>query len=330
MHNEKEAYGYYEPDNEKELYGYYDIDSDNADKSSTKLTRFFQKHFIGIIITVLLTVFVLAVILPAITVTIQAGERGVLYKRIFGNGVVLDKTYPEGLHFVLPWNIMTRYNIRIQETYDVMTVLSLQGMEVKLELSIRYYPIEEQLPMLHENVGPNYMHTVVIPEVKGIVLSVFGNKDIEQIYTNVYQLIEDANIAVKEDLKEKNIMVDELVVKSIELPETVRNAINEKITQMQISLSYKFRLKTAEQEAQRKTIEAKGIKSFQFIVSEGISDNYLKWKGIDATLKLAESPNSKVVVIGSAKDGLPLILNTDSMSNAQPLRLDQNATMPHK
>lgn len=298
---------------EKELYGYYEVTSDNVLPS--KLTVFFKKYFLSLVTSVLLMIFMLIVILPEVMVTIQAGERGVLYKRFFGRGVQLDTVYSEGLHFVLPWNIMTSYNIRIQEVYDTMTVLTLQGMEVNLKLSIRYRPDIDMLPYLHENIGPDYVHSVLIPEVKGIVLSIFANKDVEHIYTDVYQLIEYANTAVKKDLKKNHIIIDDLLVKSIELPPMVRDAVNEKIKQRQIALSYEYKLQSAEQEAKRKTIEAEGIKSFQSIVSEGISENYLRWKGIDATLKLAESQNSKVVVIGSAKDGLPLILNTDTITH---------------
>lgn len=324
MQNEKESCGYYEPDYDKELYGYFEVQDDKNNPSTSNTALFLKKHFIGLILITLLTIFTVIIVFPAITVTIDAGQRGVLYKRLWPSGVDLTHTYKEGLHFLLPWNILTPYNIRIQETYDTMTVLTLQGMEVKLALSIRYKPNIKELPYLHEEIGPNYAKNVVIPEVKGVVLSIFGNKDVEHIYTNVYQLIEQADMQVKKDLKAKHIIIDQLVVKSIELPETVRTAVNDKIKQRQLALSYEYRLQTATQEAIRKEKEAQGIKAFQSIVSSGISENYLRWKGIDATLKLAQSPNSKVVVIGSSKDGLPLILNTDSSNLA--LRKDENKT----
>jgi len=307
---------------EKELYGYYEVADDSM--PSSKLTIFLRKHLVGLATSTLLTIFILIVLLHEMTITIKAGERGVLYKRFFGKGVQLDKVYSEGLHLVLPWNIMTPYNVRIQEIFETMTVLTVEGMEIQLKLSIRYRPDISSLPYLHEDVGPNYAHSVLVPEVKGIVLSLFANKDVEHVYTTVYQLIKNANTTVKEDLKKNHIIIDELLVKSIVLPPVVRDAINEKIRQKQISLSYKYKLEIENQEAKRKTIEAGGIKSFQSIVSKGISENYLRWKGIDATLKLAESQNAKVVVIGSAKDGLPLILNTDS--NTHQLSVNKNGT----
>lgn len=307
MHKKKEFYEY-EPGKESELYGYYEIDK--GERSG--FINILKRHFMVIILSLLMVAFIVLVVLPEVMVTIHAGERGVLYKRVLGSGVDLEHSYDEGLHFVLPWNILTPYNIRVQEEFDSMTVLTRKGMEVKLELSIRYHPNKDNLPYLHEEVGPDYAKTVVIPEVKGIVLSIFGNKSIENIYKNIYDLIKDANSKAKVDLIDKNIIIDKLVVKSISLPKTVRDSINEKIRYRQIALGYEYRIDAAIQEATRKKEEAKGIKSFQAIVSEGISENYLKWKGIDATLKLAESENSKVVVIGSAKDGLPLILNAET------------------
>ena len=308
MDKEKESHGYCESGKEYELYGYYEVDN----KNHSGRISFFRQHFVAIVLSLLMAIFVVLVVWPFVTVTIHAGERGVLFRRVFPRGVNLERVYEEGLHFVLPWNILTRYNIRIQEVFDSMAVLTLEGMEVKLDLSIRYQPYLEKLPYLHEEVGPNYAKSVVVPEVKGIVLSVFGNKHIEGIYTDIYQLIEDANIAVKEDLINKHIIIDELVVKAITLPDTVRNSINEKIRYRQIALGYKHRIDAAKLEAVRKEQEAIGIQSFQSIVSEGINENYLKWKGIDATLKLAISKNSKIVVIGSGKQGLPLILNADT------------------
>lgn len=310
MRNKKVSYGYYEPDNEHSLYGHYEVYSENDRVTSSRLTQFFKKHLVSLFVLLLLLIFIVIALLPAISITIHAGERGVMYHRFFNQGVDLDRTYKEGLHLVWPWDIMTVYSIRIQEMSDHVTVLSEQGMEIEMALSIRYHPHEHVLPKLHEEIGPLYAQSVVLPEVEGSVLSIFGSRNIEKIYTNIYQLIALANETVKKDLDEKHIAIDDLIVKEIKFPPAVRDAVNEKIKQRQIALAYAYKLQAAEREAKRKTIEAEGINSFQSIVSQGISENYLRWKGIDATLKLAESKNSKVVVIGSVKDGLPLILNT--------------------
>lgn len=325
MQNEKESSGCYEPNYDKELYGYYEVHENENNPTASNTALFLKKHFIGLILITLLAIFTLIIVFPAVTVTIKAGQRGVLYKRIWPSGVDLTHTYKEGLHFILPWNILTPYNTRIQETYDTTTVLTLQGMEMKLEISIRYQPKIDELPYLHEELGPDYARTVIIPQVKGVTLAILGNQDVEHIYTNIYQLIKQANLQVKKDLEAKHIVIDQLVIKSIELPKMVRMAVNDKIKQRQVALSYEYRLQSATQEALRKEKEAQGIKAFQSIVSSGISENYLRWKGIDATLKLAQSPNSKVVVIGSSKDGLPLILNTDSSNKT--LRKDENRTV---
>lgn len=300
-------------DKEEVISGYYQIEDTPKVKPF-----FFKKYFIGVIMTTLLVVLALVVLIPEVLVTIHAGEKGVLYKRLFGKeGVVLDKVYSEGLYTVAPWNKMTPYKIRIQQLKNTMTVLSKQGMEIELTISIRYHPKLDSLGYLHQKLGPDYEKTVVIPEVEGHILSVFGKSDIVDIYTNIYALIEKANINILNDLHLNYINIDELIVKSIVFPDAVNEAINEKIKEKQLALSYQYRLETAMEESKRKTIEAKGIQSFQTIISEGISENYLKWKGIDATLKLANSTNSKVIVIGSSKNGLPIILNTDSDENTK-------------
>ncbi len=311
-------------DRNEVVSGYYDISREKAKKK--KLTGY-KKHLTEITLGILLVVFALAVFIPSIAITVHAGEKGVLYKRLFGKeGVVLDKVYPEGIYFVLPWNKMTVYNARIQQIQYPLTVLSKQGMKIELSLSIRTRPVLDDLGHLHQQLGPNYIRTVVIPEVEGIVLSLFGKRNIMEIYTDIYQLIENANVIAAKDLKQNNIVLDELIVENITFPKSVRDAIDEKIKQEQIALAYEYRIEAEKREAERKTIEAGGIQSFQSIVSEGISDNYLKWKGIDATLKLASSNNSKVVVIGSGKNGLPLILNTESEQLVKKITRDLNTT----
>ncbi len=312
---------------ENTINGYYEV---NSNTINSKKDSKFKGYFVGIVISSLLSIFAIIVLIPEVLVTVHAGEKGVLYKRLFGKeGVQLDKVYPEGLYFVAPWNKMTPYNIRVQQVIDPITVLSSQGMKMDIVLSIRYHPEVEEIPFLHQHLGPDYADTVLIPEVEGIVLSLFAKEDLTNIYTDIYKLIEKANVLVEADLKEKHIIVDELIVKSINFPESVLDAINEKIKQKQRALGYTYRLESELQEAKRKTIEAKGIQSFQSIISQGISENYLKWKGIDATLSLAKSNNSKVVVIGSAKNGLPIILNSDSNTPVKD-NMNEVSNLPNK
>ena len=301
---------------------------ENSDKKVAKMASSDDKTgkvVISLVLTSLIALFIIFAVWPFITVTIYAGERGVLYKRFFNSGVDLKNVYQEGLHFVLPWNIMTPYSIRIQEVSDSIVVLTSEGMEVELGVSTRFRPTVEGIPNLHEDVGPDYLNILVKPEVKGVILSTFANKSVEEIYTTIYTLIDIANEVVYKDLKEKNVQVEELVIKSISFPDDVKNAINEKIKHRQNALAYEYRIQAAKREAKRKEEEAKGIRAFQSIISKGISENYLKWKGIDATLELSKSNNSKVVIIGSAKNGLPLILNTDS--SQQQVELPANPSL---
>ncbi len=300
----------------KELNGYYELDTDQ--ETITQKKSFFHRNSITIIITLLLTALIFIVVIPSVAVTIGAGEKGVLYKRIFGKeGVQVDKVYPEGLFLVWPWNHMSIYDVRIQQVTSAMTVLAEQGMRIELDVSIRFYPKLSRIGYLHQRIGPNYVESLILPEVKGMILAIFAQNEMNEIYTGIYKLVENASDKVKKELELNYIIIDDVIVKSINFPRIVSDAINGKIREKQKALSYRYRLQTAKQEATRKKIEAQGIQSFQSIVSEGINENYLKWKGIDATLKLAESTNSKIVIIGSGKSGLPLILNTDTTQNIQ-------------
>ncbi|MFT5595345.1 MAG: prohibitin 1, partial [Flammeovirgaceae bacterium] len=142
---------------------------------------------------------------------------------------------------------------------------------------------------------------------------VIGRYDPEELYSSKRDVIQEEIFTdVKNRLKDKNIYLDAILIRGIELPPNIKMAIEKKLKQEQESQEYEFKIEKEKKEAERKRIEAQGIKDFQDIVSEGISDKLLRWKGIEATLSLAQSPNSKVVVIGQGDDGLPLILGGNS------------------
>lgn len=240
--------------------------------------------------------------------TIGNGERGVIFKR-FGGGLDTEKVYGEGFHAKAPWNIIYKYDVKKQEQEEMMEVLSSNGLEIKIDLSIRYRPIENEVGLLHNQIGADYVRKIIIPEVRSSTRKVIGEYTPEELYSSKREAIQQEILSMTAaTLKENYIDLDALLIRSVILPPNIKEAIESKLKQEQISQEYEFRIEKEKKEAERKRIEAEGIQQFQEIVSEGINANLLKWKGIEATQDLAKSPNAKVVVIGSGEEGLPLIL----------------------
>jgi len=246
-----------------------------------------------VIIAVAAIVFV-GIFTSTIFITIDPGHEGILFKR-FGGGINAEApTKKQGFHIIAPWNKMIIYDVRIQETAEELDVLSSNGLNVSIDVSIRYQPMPGQIDKLLSESAAR---------------KIIGRYTPEEFYSSKREAVQtEVEVAVAEALEVKNIKLDALLLRSIKLPETIQAAIERKLKQEQESLEYQFRLEKEEKEAQRKAIEAEGIKKFQDIVSQGISSNYLRWKGIEATEALSNSTNTKVVIIGSGDDGLPLIL----------------------
>lgn len=244
----------------------------------------------------------------SVTVTIEAGHSGVLFKR-FGGGIELERTYGEGFHFIAPWNKMYIYEVRQQETSEEMNVLSSNALEIYLDVSAWYQPQIDKLGYLHAEIGNTYLQRVVIPSLRSSARSVVGRYTPEQIYSTKRDAIQDEIFEETKVLLEgKNVQINQILIRSIKLPTTLKEAVESKLKQEQLSLEYEFKLQRAQQEAERQRIEAEGKARANEIINASLTDKILREKGIIATLKLAESPNAKVVVIGNTKDGMPLIL----------------------
>jgi len=243
------------------------------------------------------------------TVTIDAGEAGVLWKR-FDGGVVVDKApLGEGFHIVAPWNTVIVYEVRQQELFEKMKVLSSNGLDIILETSSWYMPRPQDLGRLHQEKGENYLERVIKPTLRSAARSVVGRYTPEQLYASKRDVIQNEIFdEAKKILDGQYIELNEVLVRDVTLPPTIKDAIERKLKQEQESLEYEFRLVTAAKEAEKQIIEAKGKADANKILSASLTDKILQDKGIEATLELAKSPNSKVVIVGSSKDGLPLIL----------------------
>jgi len=244
-------------------------------------------------------------------VTIDAGEAGVLWKR-FGGGVVTDKPpLGEGFHIVAPWNTVHIYEVRQQEAFEKMDVLSSNGLDIKLDASAWFQPDYKNLGKLHQEKSEMYKERILLPAIRSAARSVVGRYTPEQLYSSKRDVIQiEIFEETKKIVEDQYIQLNEILIRDVTLPSTIKEAIERKLKQEQESLEYEFRLVTADKEAQKQIIEAKGKADANRILSASLTDKILQDKGIEATLELAKSPNSKVVIVGG-KDGMPLILGNN-------------------
>jgi regulator of protease activity HflC (stomatin/prohibitin superfamily) len=301
----------------------------------SKWWRFVDRYLPSVVIYLMLVTLVAVVLFPYAAVTVPSGHAGVLWKR-FGGGTVLDprQIRDEGLHLIWPWNELFLYDLRLQSITETYNAISSDGVSLTSTMNIRFRLQRAAAPVIHQALGPNYQQLLVRPGIGSLTREVMAQYTAEQVYSTARQEIQDKIRSLAQDrLSEKmmeregdepyrvslsdTVILYDTLVYGIELPVVVVNAINRKIEQYYISEEYKFRVERERRESERKKIEAEGIREFQQIVSQGISDSYLRWRGIEATLQLSQSTNSKVVIIGSAKDGLPLILGNMAASPAE-------------
>ena len=258
----------------------------------------------------LLLGFILIVFVSKSSINIGYGEAGVLF-RTFGGGVVTDSPpLGEGFHIIAPWNKVYVYNVKQQEFFESgMQVLSSNGLEISLDVSVLYQPKYEELGLLHKTKGENYVNIVLIPQIRAVARSVVGRYTPEQLYSTKRDAIqiEIAEETIK-NVDEQHIQVNAVLVRDVTLPVAIKEAIERKLRQEQEALEYEFRLEKAKQEAERQRIDAEGKATANRILSASLTAKILQEKGIEATTRLSESPNAKVIIIGSGKDGLPIIL----------------------
>ena len=215
----------------------------------------------------------------------------------------------EGFNIIAPWNRVTIYEVRQQEVSEKMQVLSSNGLEIKLDASIWFQPQYDKLGSLHQEKGVDYVSRVLQPAIRSAARSVVGRYTPEQLYSSKRDAIqEEIFVETKEILKNQYVQLNEVLVRDVTLPATIKDAIERKLRQEQESLEYEFRIEKAEKEAKKQIIEAQGKADANQILSASLTDKILQDKGIEATNRLSESPNSKVIIIGGGDKGLPIIL----------------------
>lgn len=247
------------------------------------------------------------VLLGSMFTVVPSGHVGV--QVLFGK--VYPEILPEGLHLINPLMSVRHMSIRTQEIFEHAESPSKEGLNVVLEASLLYHVNSEAAARLYQLVGPQYDQVVLMPQFRSAIRGITVQHEAKDLYTSGRELIANQ---IAEDLKktmaERGLILEQILLRRIQLPQMVEAAINEKLAAEQQAQRMQFVLAKETQEAERKRIEARGIQDFQNIVSQGLSEPLLRWKGIEATRNLAESHNSKVIIIGG-RDGLPLILNPD-------------------
>ncbi len=254
---------------------------------------------------------VLLLFSSSLFVTIGSGERGVKYQPLAG-GLDEDDVYEQGLKFKMPWNSMIIFETRKQENEQGMEVLSSNGLDIKVDVSIRYRPVEEKIGYLYNEVGKNYLNKIIIPELRSATREVIGQYEPEELYHSDRKKIQNEIFTrTKEVLTKNYIALDAILIRSIQLPQQIKNAIERKLQEQQKIQQKEYSKQTAQKEAERKKVEAKGKAEANRILSESLTDEILKEKAISATENLVESDNSKVIVVGNGQDGLPVMLSAD-------------------
>ena len=282
-----------------------------------RLRHYWRENALGVVTTLLLLLLITIYFSDRMFIHIYSGEAGILWSRL-DEGTKINRRYGEGLHILFPWDLMYVYNMRLQESHQVYQVLSKDGLQIHVEISVRYRPVKEKLRLLHQKIGPNDVETLILPEIGAQARKLIGLKEPEELYSSSrLELEEQIKAFTREQIKvryehnskeEQTVYIEDVLIREILLPVKVQDAIESKLVQRHQMLEYKYRIEKEEQEKIRKGIEAEGIRLFQDTVKEGINERYLTWKGIDATLALAQSNNSKIVVIGAGDKGLPIIL----------------------
>ena len=305
------------------------------------------RHLPGVSVIVMMGLLIAVVLWPYVVITVPSGKVGVLWKRFngidiycwcwVGRGTVLDprELREEGLHIIWPWDKLYLYDLRLQSNTQTYNAISKDGVNVGAQISVRYQLLHNSVAVLHKFIGPDYLTSVIAPEIGSQARQVISQYTAEEVYTsretiqkqirdnaqkslaaNLNKLVQPEAMEQPEPKHYDSFLQDAIqildtLVLSIELPPEIVAAINRQTEQYYMIQEYKFRVQREAEESKRKQIEADGIAAFQKTVSQGISDSYLRWRGIEATLALAQSPNTKIVIIGSGKDGLPIILGND-------------------
>lgn len=270
-----------------------------------------QNRRLPIIIISVIGFIVLLTLSSSLWFTIEATERAIVF-RPFGSGLDKTNVIGPGTHMKAPWNDIYIYKVNEMSSDENMDVLDKNGLSIHVDVSVRFFPVPTKIGFIHEQFTKDYVNVLVIPEVRSTVRQVMGRYTAEEIYSTKRAEVESSiKNETEKILNQNNVNATAVLIRSIALPEQIKQAIENKLQQEQEALAYQFRLDKEKSEAERKRIAAEGESRANNIINNSLTDKLLKMRGIEATLQLAQSPNSKVIVVGSGKDGMPLILGNN-------------------
>ncbi len=257
--------------------------------------------------SVVLAIVLGVVLLNAVT-SVPTGHVGVV--TMFGR--VTGQTMREGIHLVNPLARVTELSVKTQEIKEHAEVPSREGLIMGLETSVLYHLEPARAADVFQSIGPTYAEVLLVPNFRSAIRGVTAANLASSLYSDARETIaRDILAHLQAQVQPRGIVIENVLLRDLRLPQTLKQAIEAKQQAQQEAQRMEFVLQREKQEAERKRVEAQGVKDFQNVVSEGISDKLLEWKGIEATVELARSQNSKVVVVGAGKNGLPLIFGSD-------------------
>jgi regulator of protease activity HflC (stomatin/prohibitin superfamily) len=239
---------------------------------------------------------------------VRTGHVGVV--TLFGR--VTGRAMPEGIHLVNPLARVHELDVKTQEIKERASVPSKEGLIMGVEASVLYHLRPERAAEVFQTIGSNYSDVLLVPNFRSSMRAVTASNTASALYSDSRETIARQILAeLRQQVQERGIVVENVLLRDLQLPETLKQAIEAKQQAQQEAQRMEFVLQKERQEAERKRVEAAGIKDFQDIVTQGISDKLLEWKGIEATMELSRSQNTKVVIVGNPKSGLPLIYAAD-------------------
>ncbi len=251
-------------------------------------------------------VLVVIILLYASMAYVPVGSVGVLSS--FGR--VTGEILPEGTHFVSPFKVNNKLSIQTQTQSEHTSTPSMEGLNLEIDTSLIYHLDPVKAANVYQTLGTQYASIIIDPNLRSIIRDTTAGRAANSLYSSSRKQVEDEIMqGLKKALEPRGIVIENVLLRDIQLPSLLRASIETKQQAEQESLAMSFRLQKERQEAERKRIEAQGIHDFQVIVAQGISPQLLQWKGIEATEVLAKSPNSKIIIIGNAKNGLPLVMS---------------------
>lgn len=290
---------------------------------TVNLQKAYRASKASLFIAAFVIVFLFIVLWKHIVITIPAGHVGVMWWRFFGGTEITTSPRREGIHLIFPWDKLIIYNARVQAASVTYNVVSNNGLSFYVSISMRWAIRPSTVATLHKEIGPNYFDTLVIPNIGSIVRETLSRYPAEDVYANkradiqqtIYADVTDNNrpnsisgrfgIELATDL----VHLEDILITDVNLPDALKLAIDRKFSEAEFVKEYQFRVEREVLESKRKQIEAEGIRKFQETVTPTLNDAYLRWTGIQATVKLADSPNTKFVIMGNGPGGLPVILN---------------------